>query len=131
MHAATPSQCSGPTGAGASLQVMRDHSSNVPAARGQGGRTIEPYDGNLDGDIKAAREASAPLNKRQKVTPKAARKKQGATSVSPQSCSGVPHDVVAEAWTLRRLWRRANKARCQGQGCSQTIGEGVQTSNTA
>ena len=107
--------------------MMGEHPSNSGRFHDPG---FEPYNGNLGADIKAAVSASAPT-KTKKSTPKAAGKQKAAAGVSPQSCTGVPDDVVAEAWTLRRLWRRANGAHCMGLGCKETIVEGVHTSNTA
>ena len=96
-------------------------------------KPFERYNGNLDEAIQTAKAASGPPKKKRKKTKaQPTQKEEGAAGgVSPQSCSNVPNDVVAEAWTLRRLWRRGGKACCMGQGCRRPIGKGVHRPNAA
>ena len=120
------------TGVTSSLQVMADHPSNVAAGGDLPTKPFEPYDGNLDGAIKAAKAASAaPKKKRKKAKAAVGVSPKSCSNVSPKSCSNVPDDVVAEAWSLRRLWQRGGRACCMGEGCKQPIGKGVHRPNAA
>ena len=117
------------TGVSSSLQVMADHPSNVAAGGDLPTKPFERYNGNLDGDIQTAKAASKPpTKKRKKAKAKDTQKEEG---VSPQSCSNVPDDVLAEAWTLRRLWKRGSRACCMAEGCKQRIGKGVHRPHAA
>ena len=123
------------TGVTSSLQVMADHPSNVAAGGDLPTKPFEPYDGNLDGAIKAAKAASKPPKKKRKKAKEAKAaagvSPKSCSNVSPKSCSNVPDDVVAEAWSLRRLWQRGSRACCMGEGCQQPIGKGVHRPNAA
>ena len=83
-----------------SLQVMADHPSNVAAGGDLPTKPFERYNGNLDGGIQTAKAASGlPKKKRKKSKAQPTQTEDGAAAgVSPQSCSNVPDDVVAEAW---------------------------------